>query len=138
MGPMFENMPTPYGKVHIYSLIISLITFVIFFMMAKKRNDKKDRIVVFVVSCLLIATEIWKQVTRYNELGRYDFAIFPAQLCSIPMFLGFIQVFINIAVVIGLLPITGITLPIVSYGGSSLIITLTSLGLLLNISKYQE
>ena len=50
----------------------------------------------------------------------------------------FIQVFINIAVVIGLLPITGITLPIVSYGGSSLIITLTSLGLLLNISKYQE
>ena len=50
----------------------------------------------------------------------------------------FIQVFINIAVVIGLLPITGITLPIVSYGGSSLIITLTSLGLLLNLSKYQE
>lgn len=50
----------------------------------------------------------------------------------------FIQVFINIAVVIGLLPITGITLPIISYGGSSLIITLMSLGLLLNISKYQE
>lgn len=50
----------------------------------------------------------------------------------------FIQVFINISVVIGILPITGITLPIVSYGGSSLIITLMSLGLLLNISKYQE
>lgn len=50
----------------------------------------------------------------------------------------FTQVVINISVVIGLLPITGITLPIVSYGGSSLIITLMSLGLLLNISKYQE
>lgn len=50
----------------------------------------------------------------------------------------FIQVIINISVVIGLLPITGITLPIISYGGSSLIITLMSLGLLLNISRYQE
>ncbi len=50
----------------------------------------------------------------------------------------FVQVVINISVVIGLLPITGITLPIVSYGGSSLIITLMSLGLLLNLSKYQE
>ena len=50
----------------------------------------------------------------------------------------FVQVIINISVVIGLLPITGITLPIISYGGSSLIITLMSLGLLLNISRYQE
>lgn len=50
----------------------------------------------------------------------------------------FVQVFVNIAVVIGLLPVTGITLPIISYGGSSLIFTLLSLGLLLNISQYQE
>ena len=50
----------------------------------------------------------------------------------------FVQVFINIAVVVGLLPVTGITLPIISYGGSSLIFTLISLGLLLNISQYQE
>ncbi len=50
----------------------------------------------------------------------------------------FIQASINICVVIGLLPITGITLPLVSYGGSSLMITLVSLGILLNISKYQE
>lgn len=50
----------------------------------------------------------------------------------------FVQVFINIAVVIGLLPVTGITLPIISYGGSSLILTLISLGLLLNISRDQE
>ncbi|MBQ8293590.1 MAG: putative lipid II flippase FtsW [Bacilli bacterium] len=50
----------------------------------------------------------------------------------------FIQAFINISVVIGILPITGITLPVISYGGSSLVITLMSLGLLLNVSKYQE
>ena len=50
----------------------------------------------------------------------------------------FVQAIINICVVIGLLPITGITLPLVSYGGSSLTITLIGLGILLNISKYME
>ncbi len=48
----------------------------------------------------------------------------------------FTQVFINIGVVTGLLPVTGITLPMLSYGGSSLIITLFSIGVLLNISRY--
>ena len=50
----------------------------------------------------------------------------------------FIQTTINICVVIGLLPITGITLPLVSYGGSSLVITLVGLGILLNISRHKE
>ncbi|MBO8155332.1 MAG: stage V sporulation protein E [Bacillaceae bacterium] len=47
-----------------------------------------------------------------------------------------IQVFINISVVIGLIPVTGITLPFLSYGGSSLTITLLAVGVLLNISRY--
>ena len=49
-----------------------------------------------------------------------------------------VQVFINIGVVIGMLPVTGITLPLVSYGGSSLTLLLTSLGILLNISRYSR
>lgn len=49
-----------------------------------------------------------------------------------------IQFMINISVVIGLIPITGITLPFLSYGGSSLTLTLVSVGLLLNISKYEK
>ena len=40
------------------------------------------------------------------------------------------QVLINLGVVIGLLPVTGITLPLISYGGSSLTIELFSLGLI--------
>ncbi|RKQ28550.1 putative lipid II flippase FtsW [Oceanobacillus halophilus] len=44
------------------------------------------------------------------------------------------QVVINLGAVSGLLPITGITLPLISYGGSSLVITMVSLGILLNLS----
>ena len=49
-----------------------------------------------------------------------------------------IQVFINIGVVIGLLPVTGITLPLFSYGGSSLLINYISFGIILNSSKYRN
>jgi len=48
-----------------------------------------------------------------------------------------IQIVINLAVVTGLFPVTGITLPLVSYGGSSLIITLAEIGILLNLSRYR-
>jgi len=46
------------------------------------------------------------------------------------------QAFINISSMIGLLPLTGIPLPLVSYGGSSMLVTLAGLGILLNISKH--
>jgi cell division protein FtsW len=49
-----------------------------------------------------------------------------------------IQAFFNISVVLGLLPTKGIPLPFVSYGGSSLFITLACVGVLLNISQQTD
>lgn len=49
-----------------------------------------------------------------------------------------VQALVNIAICLGLMPVTGITLPFISYGGTSLVISLTSVGILLNISKYAE
>lgn len=46
------------------------------------------------------------------------------------------QAMVNIAVVSGALPVTGITLPFLSYGGTSLLFTMIVVGLLLNISRY--
>ncbi|MBE6070746.1 MAG: stage V sporulation protein E [Clostridium butyricum] len=49
-----------------------------------------------------------------------------------------VQSLINIAVVTGSMPVTGVPLPFISYGGSSLVINMTAMGILLNISRQME
>ena len=48
------------------------------------------------------------------------------------------QAFINIMAIIGLMPLTGITLPFISYGSTSLIFILVGVGIVLNISRYKK
>jgi len=48
-----------------------------------------------------------------------------------------VQTFINIAVASGFFPVTGVTLPLFSYGGTSIVVTMAMIGLLLNISTFR-
>lgn len=45
------------------------------------------------------------------------------------------QAIMNLSVVVGLIPVTGVTLPFLSYGGSSLLISMASMGIVLNLSR---
>ncbi len=49
-----------------------------------------------------------------------------------------VQAFVNLAAMVALLPLTGVPLPFISYGGSSLIVAMLGVGVLLNISRYQR
>ena len=48
------------------------------------------------------------------------------------------QTLLNLMVVVGLIPVTGVTLPFLSYGGSSLVITLVSIGILISIGRKEK
>lgn len=48
-----------------------------------------------------------------------------------------IQALINVSVTVGVMPVTGVTLPLISYGGTSAVTTLVMMGVLLNISRYK-
>jgi cell division protein FtsW len=48
------------------------------------------------------------------------------------------QSFFNIAANVALVPFKGITLPFISYGGASIVVTLAALGIVANISKFTK
>lgn len=62
---------------------------------------------------------------------------FPKYLAFGMTFQILFQAILNLMVVIGLIPVTGVTLPFLSYGGSSLLVSMASMGIILNISKQQ-
>ena len=81
-------------------------------------------ILLFAILCYLII----KLALEQNDLFK-KYIIFG---------LGFqiiFQTILNLSVVVGLIPVTGVTLPFISYGGSSLLVTMTSIGIILNLSK---
>ncbi|MFB4211037.1 stage V sporulation protein E [Shouchella sp. JSM 1781072] len=83
---------------------------------------------------LLFAVIFWRGVRI--ALGAPD--LFGSFLAAGIVTMIVIQVMINIGVVTGLMPVTGITLPLLSYGGSSLTLMLMSIGILINISRHNR
>jgi rod shape determining protein RodA len=74
--------------------------------------------------CLRVANETDDKLYFLIIIGVYSMLLF--------------QIFVNVGMNIGLLPITGITLPLISYGGSSLIATLLCLGLVSSVAKRRQ
>ena len=85
---------------------------------------------VVVLYCLLISRAIYVAKTAKDDLG----SIIAAGISGI----FFFHMLENIGMTMGLLPITGVPLPFVSYGGSSLLSNLIMIGLLLNISGRRQ
>jgi cell division protein FtsW len=79
----------------------------------------------FIYRGLKIAADCWEN--RQDRFGALA-------ATGITLALG-LQGFVNMGVVLGLLPTKGLTLPFISYGGSALIVDLFAVGILLNISK---
>ncbi len=88
-----------------------------------------------VVIIILFGIILWR-IVRISQLANNFF--FQLTAFGIYAFL-FFQIMINIGMTIGITPITGLPLPFISYGGTSLVVNLASIGLVLNIlSDKQE
>ncbi|OMP68776.1 putative lipid II flippase FtsW [Domibacillus epiphyticus] len=74
---------------------------------------------------------IWRGI---HIASRIEDAFGVLLVCGITAMIS-LQSFINLGVVTGLLPVTGVTLPFLSYGGSSLTMTLASAGIVLSVSR---
>ena len=75
---------------------------------------------------------------RIMEVGIHADSQFNALVCFGVVTMIFTETLFNVGAVLGLLPITGVTLPFISYGGSSMIVLTAALGLVLNISAAEK
>ena len=83
---------------------------------------------------ILFGILVWRGIRA--ALGARD--VFGGYLAFGVTLLFAVQVIFNVGVVLGVVPNKGITLPLVSYGGSSLIVTMFLVGLLLNVGRRPE
>lgn len=83
----------------------------------------------FVVACFAVIA------LRGFAVGRSSRDTFGKLLAFGIVFFLLMQALFNLAAATGLMPITGITLPMISYGGSSLLVCMLGLGILANISR---
>lgn len=75
---------------------------------------------------------------RMKKIAQFSENNFGYMLSSGVMIMLFLQLVINVGMNIGIVPVTGITLPLLSYGGSSLVSFLAAMGIILNVGKRQN
>lgn len=88
----------------------------------------------FVGSLLIILSFVFLLYKIFDLMRNTDDS-FSKIFCAISFFIIFTQFFLNVGMNIGIVPVVGITLPFVSYGGSSLLSNFVLLGILSSIGK---
>jgi len=76
-------------------------------------------------------------MARGMRIARQENTSFARLLSGGIIILLFLQVFINIGMVAGIMPVTGMPLPLISYGGSSTLMFFTGIGILLSIRRFR-
>ena len=88
-----------------------------------------------IVGAIIIITSFIIILYRGVKIALNSKDLFSKYLAFGMTFQIIFQAMLNLMVVSGMIPVTGVTLPFLSYGGSSLLISMMSIGILLNISK---
>lgn len=91
----------------------------------------------FVRASIILVVIGWL-VYRAFQIARAAPDVFGRLLASGMAILIAVQAFINLAAMLGEMPLTGIPLPFVSYGGSSLVATLAAVGIILSVSRQTQ
>lgn len=113
-GQKYNYLPEPFGD-SIFAVIAEELGFIgAFFLIIV--------FLLFIWRCFLVAKNSPDNLARLLVIG-------------ITMVIA-TQFFMNIAAITGLMPLTGVPLPFISYGGSALVSALAGVGVILNISRY--
>ena len=88
-----------------------------------------------IVGCIIVVVLFLLIIINGFYIAKKQDDLFSKYLAfGITFWIAF-QSLLNLMVVVGIIPVTGVTLPFLSYGGSSLLINMISMGILINISK---
>jgi len=88
------------------------------------------------IGCMLLLTAFFILIWRIISAARKSVNPFNSLVAAgVGAYIG-IHVFVNIGMTLGIMPVTGLPLPLISYGGSQLVVVLFLLGLVLNTGMY--
>ncbi len=90
------------------------------------------------LASMLVVVLFWMIIRRGYQITAQTPDRFGSQIaCGITTMLAF-QTFLNLGMTMGVLPVVGVPLPLVSYGGTSVVMTLLAIGLLINIKVHRS